>query len=344
MLAVVLSFDRFPMRLLGCYGNTTLELPCLNHIAAESLVFDQHFGEDFSPQPANHAWWTGCPQDLFADDLHPVSRSLAGQLKAANVDCLWLTDEATPREIPHPVDGPILSEDDFESLLKSGHRILNEWGTRTSRSQLLWLKAGESLWNGSSTDQAEAVVMLDQSLSPLWEALQDLGATQEVLFVLTAGRGMPFESLAVVRKNPSPWAEEYVHLPLILYHSHRQGGERCTDFTQPIDLSATLLKFLANPDSPIDGSSHFHLLSQVHHQDREFLVAGSSPGWKSLRNKDFHLVIDNENPESDAPRTLLFVKPDDIWDWHNVAAQEPEMTEDLTGKLDAFIRDRKVNL
>ena len=47
MLAIVLSFDVFPLRLLGCYGSTA-EMPCLNEIAAASVVFDQHFGEDFS--------------------------------------------------------------------------------------------------------------------------------------------------------------------------------------------------------------------------------------------------------------------------------------------------------
>ncbi|NOX54138.1 MAG: sulfatase-like hydrolase/transferase, partial [Planctomycetes bacterium] len=60
MKAIVVSFDRLNASLLGCYGNQELPTPHWDRLASESVVFDQHFGENFDPNAQTHAWWTGC--------------------------------------------------------------------------------------------------------------------------------------------------------------------------------------------------------------------------------------------------------------------------------------------
>lgn len=57
--AVVLTFDRMPAHLLGCYGNEWTETPGFDRLAARASVFDQHFAELPGPVGPDHSWWTG---------------------------------------------------------------------------------------------------------------------------------------------------------------------------------------------------------------------------------------------------------------------------------------------
>ena len=59
MKAVVLTFDRLPAHLLGCYGNEWTETPGFDRLASLGSVFDQHFAEVPGPVSSNHSWWTG---------------------------------------------------------------------------------------------------------------------------------------------------------------------------------------------------------------------------------------------------------------------------------------------
>ena len=59
MKIVVLTFDRLPASLLGCYGNEWVETPHFDRLAAESTVFASAFAEIPGPASAEHPWWTG---------------------------------------------------------------------------------------------------------------------------------------------------------------------------------------------------------------------------------------------------------------------------------------------
>ena len=59
MRIVVLTFDRLPASLLGCYGNEWVETPHFDRLAAESTVFASAFAEIPGPASAEHPWWTG---------------------------------------------------------------------------------------------------------------------------------------------------------------------------------------------------------------------------------------------------------------------------------------------
>jgi arylsulfatase A-like enzyme len=59
MKTVVLTFDRLPANLLGCYGNEWVETPHFDRLAAKSTVFAFAFAEIPGPASAEHPWWTG---------------------------------------------------------------------------------------------------------------------------------------------------------------------------------------------------------------------------------------------------------------------------------------------
>ena len=60
MKAVVLTFDCLPIGFLGCYGNSLVETPHFDSLAARAVVFDQHFAENVGSSAARHAWMIGC--------------------------------------------------------------------------------------------------------------------------------------------------------------------------------------------------------------------------------------------------------------------------------------------
>ena len=59
MKVVVVSFDRLPTAVLGCYGNDWIETPNFDAFAAESILLERCYAElvwDGASQPS---WWTG---------------------------------------------------------------------------------------------------------------------------------------------------------------------------------------------------------------------------------------------------------------------------------------------
>ncbi len=357
MLAVVLSFDQFPLRLLGCYGDPAVRTPTFNRMAAAGFVFDQHFGEDFSRAPAGHAWWSGCYHFPRAESPLVSKRpSLPRLLNEAGVETRWMADEVSSPLVPCP-EGPLTQVDSFADLIHHGTEVVSEWAN-DDRPRLLWLKAGNSAWETQNRpteapNQAEwshedwavyrgamtaCVEQIDGLLEPFWDQVRKLAAMHSVLFLFTASRGMPLGERASMSSSQANWGEESVHLPLLVFLSGVEGGERRQVFTQTLDLPAMLLEFLAqNPQAAMEGLSFLPTFFEKKlEKQREYITCGCDGTWDAIRTQEFHLVrlLDRENP--DTPTACLFLKPDDIWDRHDGAAQEPEMTEILSAELDAF--------
>src|SRR5437016_2134466 len=57
--AVVLSIDRLGAAWLGPYGNTWIETPNFNRLAAESLLCETDVADSPDLAVACRAWWTG---------------------------------------------------------------------------------------------------------------------------------------------------------------------------------------------------------------------------------------------------------------------------------------------
>ncbi len=59
MKAIVLVARGLQLGALGCYGNQWLDTPSLDDLAAEGVVFDQHFADRADPAGARRAWRSG---------------------------------------------------------------------------------------------------------------------------------------------------------------------------------------------------------------------------------------------------------------------------------------------
>lgn len=160
--AIVLTFDRLPAHLLGCYGNEWMETPGFDRLASLGSVFDQHFAEVPGRVGPDHSWWTG-RFEYFASSSGDSTRSdeegsnwltqLAGQgvkcrLLAENTQGLP-TDLFYSSEAVGGVTGLNAKHDDvpIARLVQRSIEILNNGGLDSASSdpfddstpELLWL-------------------------------------------------------------------------------------------------------------------------------------------------------------------------------------------------------------
>ena len=59
MNVIVVACNGLHLGFLGAYGNSWIETPNLDRLAAEGVVFDQHFPENLTTLPTRRSWWTG---------------------------------------------------------------------------------------------------------------------------------------------------------------------------------------------------------------------------------------------------------------------------------------------
>jgi hypothetical protein len=165
--AVVLTFDRLPTHLLGCYGNEWTETPGFDRLASLGSVFDQHFAEVPGPVSANHPWWTGryeyfrdSASEKHSDDggsgqSRGSGRSWLQRLNAQGVKCRLLaenteglpTEQFYSSEAVGGVTGLNAAHDDvpIARLVQRGIEILEGDGSEAtgvdenSPTELLWL-------------------------------------------------------------------------------------------------------------------------------------------------------------------------------------------------------------
>jgi len=59
MNVIVVACNGLHLGFLGAYGNSWIETPNLDRLAAEGVVFDHHFPENLTTVPTRRSWWTG---------------------------------------------------------------------------------------------------------------------------------------------------------------------------------------------------------------------------------------------------------------------------------------------
>ncbi len=59
MNVIVIACNALHLGFLGTYGNSWIETPHLDRLAAEGVVFDHHFAENLTTLPTRRSWWTG---------------------------------------------------------------------------------------------------------------------------------------------------------------------------------------------------------------------------------------------------------------------------------------------
>lgn len=95
MKAIVVIARGLQLGALGCYGNQWIDTPALDSLAAEGIVFDQHFADNADPAGARDAWRSGryhFPPDSHAANAGPRPDLIAALRQQGIYTCLIVDD------------------------------------------------------------------------------------------------------------------------------------------------------------------------------------------------------------------------------------------------------------
>src|SRR5205809_5229954 len=101
MRVLVLVVRGLHLGYVGCYGNEWVQTPNLDRLAAEGIVFDQHYADQPDAAGAQRAWQTGCyqlPSPSEADSVHQAPANHFPRLGEAGIGTAWITAEASTCE------------------------------------------------------------------------------------------------------------------------------------------------------------------------------------------------------------------------------------------------------
>jgi len=89
-IALVLTFDRLPLKLLSCYGSELGQTPVLDRMASKGVLGDLHFVDDLAEERSRHAWWDGGSVSA-ADSAQPL-QTLAEIATQSEIECRLISD------------------------------------------------------------------------------------------------------------------------------------------------------------------------------------------------------------------------------------------------------------
>jgi arylsulfatase A-like enzyme len=359
MKVLVLHTSALHLGFLGCYGNTWIETPHLDRLAAQAVVFDQHHADC----PGVRTCWTG------RYDSGPDTPSLQTLLEAAHVpfitvdavqvqpakdaSALEATLDATvaaleeladqpdwlcwvdlpslqpPWEVPAGFAARYLADDadeeeaDDEPLEPLAAPPVGDF----DREDLI-------LWERLRCTYAGAVSYWDAGLGLLFDELRARGWLEEWFVIVTADRGLALGEHGIVG-DCRPWLhDEVVHIPLVVRQPGAAGaGQRFSALTQPVDLAATLLAFFNVAARDLDGRSWLPLISGEVEQIRQHSLSRWSCGGaeeSAIRTAEWALLV----PKNQETRAVqLYAKPEDRWELNNVIQHHLELSEELLKEI-----------
>lgn len=188
---------------------------------------------------------------------------------------------------------------------------------------------------GFSHAYAGQVSLLDQCLGALLEGICSAPWAERTLVLFTSPRGMPLGEHGLVGAFDTPLNCELVHVPLLLRLPDGSSAlARTHALVQPPDLAATLRAWWDLPAATAWGQNLLPLANGPAEtlRDRVFLYDGQAE-W-AIRTAHWYL---RRQAGDEAPRRMLYVKPDDRWELNDVADRCPKVVESLDAALDEFV-------
>jgi arylsulfatase A-like enzyme len=318
MKALVLAAPWVHLGYLGCYGSDWVRTPNLDRLAAEGVVFDQHYADCPTPTAAfanaadigpNRSWWTG----RFAfPGAAPVQApgSLLGLLEAQGI--------ATGRVVaPHRLatqPAPPSLDFPFEEIVDAleGLAARDRWLLWVDLPGLAppWAVPDEILsiyfaeepgedeepltpWPDPPDGPLDRDDGLDRErLQTTYAAAVSFTDAQLGLLLDELRERALYESLLIVFTSDRGLAlgehgvvgrtglhEVFLHLPLLLrLPGGAEAGARVAGLTQPVDLFPTLLEAFGVAAPEAHGHSLLPLTRGTVEQGRPYACAGLAVG------------------------------------------------------------------
>lgn len=343
---VVLIIDGLSANLPGPYGNTTVDTPALNRLAAESELFDFCFAESPRLEYSYPILWgdlidegsvlvSDCADVLELGAIHAFDSIVdaSGQPKLDPVSDVAETQ--TANFFIHAIEAiQTLDSDGLCWLHHSGlsgswdapWEMRNAFADEEDPDPPTELKRPIGNFDLAEVDpdvllgyQQSAyaqLVLIDQLLGIFLEQLKQNGVLDRVSFVFASPRGYPLGEHGIVGGFENLY-NETIHVPLMI--------------RKPAD----------SPEQAPFGSRH---QGMVQFAQLNRMIRGLSEGGfhsvpfcdeaeshvddlKSLHNGQWKLI----HRAGDAESAQLYAKPDDRWDVNNVSRRCADVVEELLG-------------
>src|SRR4029077_12686987 len=97
MKIIVIAPAGFHLGYLGCYGNLWIDTSCLDALAAEGIVFDQHISDSPSAKSAWRAWRTGRYGFPPSSNKDRDSFDVLATLRGGGIPSVLITDSKRTR-------------------------------------------------------------------------------------------------------------------------------------------------------------------------------------------------------------------------------------------------------
>jgi arylsulfatase A-like enzyme len=360
MKIVVLNARALHLGYLGCYGCDWVATPSLDNLAAEGVVFDQHFADCPRHERLPLSAWTGRFQPPLTPESGHFENPLAAILTEASIpslfaDCLaWDQVGANVRSFVKKskktthgfawFDLPSLTPPWTFAEQYFAHYFPEDDEEEESLTPWPDPPTGPLPVDGWNLERlqntyAAAVTFLDEKVGQVITALDSL--REDLVLMVTADCGFALGEHGHVGEHRAWLHEELWHVPLIVRFRHgKDGGRRVGALTQPVDLFATVLEVLELTSSPSHGFSMLPLIRGESAAIRPYACAGLHIGetqeW-ALRTPNWLLLSPRVQRADDPPRlSQLFVKPDDRWEVNDVRNHHFEWAEVLEKTLCDF--------
>jgi hypothetical protein len=348
MKILVVEVSALHLGFLGCYGNDWVATPNLDRLAAESIVFDQHFADRPESSIAANTCRYGFPSadqvpgDACQDILvHRESIELLKGFGAAAVRAIERS-----RQQNHTIlwiDGPSLAPPWRLPAKVLGSYVDDEAGDEEQSPPLASPDVGLHYVAEADLDRLHAayagvVSYFDTQIGRVLDHLRKKKRSEGLLVCVTSRCGLPLAEHAMTGLARAWLHDETVHVPLLLrLPEAANAGERIAALTQPIDLVPTLREYLGLVPMPAHGQSLWPLMRGGIDEIRPYALSGlridDSEEWL-LRTPDFAFLLPISVPAADPPRRpQLYAKPDDRWEVNDLAPRHEEYTELLEKTL-----------
>lgn len=336
--ALFLTFDKLSLRFLGCYGNAGGFTPAFDRFAAESVVFDNHFVENVDPAARNHAWNTGRFQFPQAPQAQDGENTLSQALTAQGVIVNEFTDATSPADL-------------FDDVVECIRGVGND-ATRGCLLRLRLQGPAESPDDADDrdADYAESLSALDAQFGRFWKSAHDSATAvgDDLLVIVSASQGVDLGEQPHLPETIRGLGDAIVHTPLLVYATDGETGTRRMALVQSIDVVPTLMDWFAIPidGAAFDGRSLLPLVrgqrEAMTADERRFAFSGNGRAATGIRDAESYLIIPPQSGDDlrDTQPPMLFAKPDDVWEIHDIAAQNPHTVEELQRQFTEFLQSR----
>ncbi len=179
---------------------------------------------------------------------------------------------------------------------------------------------------------AAQVSVVDACVGAFCQAISDCFAGDSILVMLAGSRGFALGEHGTIGADRCELFGEQLHLPWLIQTSNAATPpQRHAGLAQPADIGATLSDWFSIEDEKpmADGRSVLAKLGGNRTAVRQIAVAQGDAGELAIRTPSWLLRRSTSGDQ-------LFTKPDDRWEFNDIASRCPEIVEGMADELAHF--------